>query len=425
MALSAALLLFASTLPACDDGGGTTIGGGCEDEPCTEPLNCGVGTYDDGVSSMCVACPADHWCAGGSAGAVPHTVCTDDDVELSAPSASQDRVCGPPVECTDEQAERVIDSTITGVTNECCHLHVGNVTVENGEGWPEFDENCLVVEGDVTITGDEADNVGLARVEGYLNLNNYNADNLKVISSLNHVIGSMTLNGLAEIENYKDLSGLQIITRSLSLGHTLNVSSLEGLGGLHLLGGIDFGADLGFVNYAGLDSLSVIGDDGVAFHENTSAPQNFHGLEGITAIHGTLMINQLANLTSFDGWSGLESVGSLTISDAGTAEDLSGFSALVSIKGGFSIQNNARLISLKGLENITETSGFVSVGANQLLDNLDDIQPLLYVGGGVGIRSNPLLCEAIAEDYITNPARTIEGSATQANNGTDPMTVCP
>ena len=428
--LSAALLFSATAFSACSESSKDPEPSDCEVEPCVDPvpLDCAPGTFDDGVASTCQACPADHWCAGDDADPVPHTVCDDDEVETTAPNASTDRECGPPVACTDDQTTRVVHASVSGVSgaNACCHLHVGDVTVEDNDGWPTFEEECLVVQGDVFITGTEADPVDLARVDGHLYVQDYDGTTLDVVSSVHHVTGTFTIHAANAISDLSGLSGLQVLERELYLSSIAGIENLSGLDSLHTLGGLTLQTGLSFTDYAGIPNVTVIGAQGFTIAGSSTMPADFTGLNHLGVIEGDFSIAEQENLSSLNGLDSLKVVvGTFLVNQAGALEDLQGMPALSEIRGGISIVNNPVLLTMHGLDAITTTEGQVNVGGNALIEDMTGLMNLAEVGGNLTIRGNARLCPVVAQAYLDDPMRQVDGNAIQTANGTEPGLVCP
>lgn len=105
-------------------------------------------------------------------------------------------------------------------------------------------------------------------------------------------------------------------------------------------------ADLSFTNLAGLTAPSF---------------------PNLTAIGGTLRVYNVTPFTSFAGFGGLESVGSIWINTAGGLLDFEGLSALQTIAGDFTVTGSNQLTSFTGLDAMTEIGGNVLILGNQSL----------------------------------------------------------
>lgn len=87
----------------------------------------------------------------------------------------------------------------------------------------------------------------------------------------------------------------------------------------------------------------------------------------LTAIGGTLRVYNVGPFTSFTGFEGLTSVGSLWITQATGLADFTGLHSLRSISGDFTLAASPDIASFQGLDQMTEIGGNVVISGNQSL----------------------------------------------------------
>jgi hypothetical protein len=87
----------------------------------------------------------------------------------------------------------------------------------------------------------------------------------------------------------------------------------------------------------------------------------------LTAIGGTLTVYSVQNFTSFDGFGGLESIGSLYVNQATDLPNFHGLTALQTIAGDFTLVASNKVTSFTGLDVMTDIGGNLTISENQML----------------------------------------------------------
>src|SRR5699024_1761082 len=109
------------------------------------------------------------------------TACGHEQYEVSEPTPTADRQCEDLTQCGSPLA--AVDLTLptdgTATSDRvCCYLYEGDITVENGEGWPDMSdrsEGCFVVDGNLTIKNDATSTpTPLIRVGGQIRVGSTN-----------------------------------------------------------------------------------------------------------------------------------------------------------------------------------------------------------------------------------------------------------
>ena len=128
---------------------------------------------------------------------------------------------------------------------------------------------------------------------------------------------------------------------------------------------------------------------------------NLSGLQNITSIGGSLLIDNNNSLTNLSGLDNLTSIrASLTISNNDNLVSLTGLESLTEVDfdptidtisyadTGINIIDNESLINLSGLIGITSTSEDLIISRNNSLINLSGLDSLNYVNGDFQIEDN-------------------------------------
>ncbi len=260
--------------------------------------------------------------------------------------------------------------------------------------------NCIEIEGDVTIAGDDI-------------------TNLNGLSVLTSIGGNLSTGNFDEWNpNLTSLSGLENVT---SIGGDLGIFSnniLTNLVGLDNL--VSIGGDLGIgdlwtgnpklTSLTGLENLTSIGGDLSIKYNDTLI--NLTGLDNLTSIGGTLMIASNSSLTHIDGLVSLTSLEENLYIGHNSLTSLSGLGNVISIGGNFSLGYSYYLTSLTGLDNLTSIGGILNIHHNTALLNLVGLENLDAGSiGNLSIHDNSSLssCEAQSIcDYLASPNGEID-----------------
>lgn len=124
--------------------------------------------------------------------------------------------------------------------------------------------------------------------------------------------------------------------------------------------------------------------------------ENLQGLENIQNLSSSLIITSNDALESFEGLQNLETIaGQFAVAFNSQIIDFTGFNSLNSVGNGsdwgMHIASNNNLVSLVGLENLTQIHGSFRVDWNDALESFNGLQNLDSVYGWMGIRDNDVL----------------------------------
>ena len=183
-----------------------------------------------------------------------------------------------------------------------------------------------------------------------------------------------------EITNLNGLNILSAIGGSLYIWECGSLTSLTGLNNLSYIGddlyigGLDVGNPL-LNSLTGLDNLTTIGGDLVILNNPV-----------LTSLLG------LGNLISVNGFFSMGNNHSLSC--------LSGLGSLLSIEGWFGIFDHDDLTTLSGLEGLISVGGNLSIEGNHALINVTGLENLISIGGNLRVKFNDVLTSLTGLDSI-------------------------
>jgi hypothetical protein len=167
-----------------------------------------------------------------------------------------------------------------------------------------------------------------------------------------------------------------------------------------------------------LTPLSGIDSLGSLYITNNANLENLHGLEEIKVIGHTcpcifpgLVLDNNGKLSNIDGLSGLtSSAGLVKITNNPVLTNINGLSHLTVLGDGVDyavqsivIQNNPRLESLAGFSGISGTVGSIDISNNNALIDLKGLQHITSIAGyGLNITDNVLLSDIGALSKVTD-----------------------
>jgi len=179
----------------------------------------------------------------------------------------------------------------------------------------------------------------------------------------------ITFTSQAQIDSFQiNYPGCTMIEGDVAV-YGSDIYSFNGLNSVTSIGGI-FEVQLnGQFSFAGLDNLdSIYGGFILAYCENI---ENLNGLNNLLFVGGELDITGNYNLTSLEGLSNLHSINGYR----------------------FILDNNDRLKSLAGLENLTTIEGRLIISGNDSLTDLTALQNLTNIKNNFAIEWNPMLSD--------------------------------
>ncbi|MEZ4966828.1 MAG: T9SS type A sorting domain-containing protein [Saprospiraceae bacterium] len=196
-----------------------------------------------------------------------------------------------------------------------------------------------------------------------------------------------------------------------------NITNLDGLNGI-------LATDNSIIirdnpNLASLSGLSNLSSIAVELKiENNDALTSLTGLENLNWLGGHLSIEGNALLATLDGIGPIPSLGSyLNVSFNPVLTDISALSSITEVgpdyfNGFLAIRNNNSLPAVNGLNLISETGSYFSLGSNPVMTTINGLNGLHTVNGDFEIAGNAMLSDLAAFASLT----TVDGNLSIDNN---------
>src|SRR5882672_4998699 len=187
-----------------------------------------------------------------------------------------------------------------------------------------------------------------------------NVDSLYKVES----VGTLTINLNDNLTNIRGLSSLRSITEvGFFIGDNPKLTSLDGLSSLEQISPEDLNAQFTITDNVSLEDIGA--------------------LSNLTVVGSVVIINtSIGNLT---GLSSLRSAKTLEIRGNPRLTNLNGLEQLTELSEylgrAITIENNASLADLHGLDNISSTNGSVIIRNNPSLVSVDGLNSLSEIGG--------------------------------------------
>lgn len=219
-------------------------------------------------------------------------------------------------------------------------------------------------------------------------------------------------------DDIENVDGLTNITTSYHNFIIINNPLLTDLDGLDSLEAVGYEVRIeNNPSLANLSGLSNLNSTGNTYIVNNDALTNLNGLESMQPLGLTIIGNQ--NLTSLTTFS-LTTLGNgLNIAGNPSLTDLDGLESLTTCQGGINIQDNDALTSLTGLSNLTALTYYyasLNINNNEVLTSLNGLQNIdpttfytlyIYSNPNLNVCDLPNLCTFLSNNgsnYITGNA---------------------
>ena len=339
--------------------------------------------------------------------------------------------------------ELLFDYAADSIEIQCLPEGIAFSTQEEIDNFQINYPGCNMIEGDVTICGENITNLNglsaLTSLGGDLSIGvvagifgfyigNPSLANLSALQNLDYVGGSLiiaendSLTNLQGLENITTIEGdLKIIGNDniISLSGLDNLSSIEGDFYLGVMSGGFEPMPLGnpsLASLSALENLTTIGN-GIRIVGNGSLV-NLSGLDNLTSIGGSLLVKSNYGLINLDGLNNLASIsddiivydncaltslsgldnigfvdGNIIINYNIELVNLEAFLNIDGINGDFAIRNNSLLIDLAGVENITSIAGDLNIEHNNNLSSLAGLENIVSIDSNLIISNNNSLVD--------------------------------
>ncbi|MCB0528154.1 MAG: T9SS type A sorting domain-containing protein [Saprospiraceae bacterium] len=196
-----------------------------------------------------------------------------------------------------------------------------------------------------------------------------------------------------------------------------NITNLDGLNGIISTdNSLIIRDNPSLLSLSGLSNLTSIAVE--LKIEDNALITSLAGLESLNWLGGHLSIQGNTQLTTLNGIGPIPSLGSyLNVSFNPALTDLSALSSIQEVgpdyfNGFLAIRNNNSLPALNGLNLISETGSYCSIGSNPAMTAINGLNGLSIVNGDFEITGNPMLGDLNAFASLT----TIDGSFNIDNN---------
>lgn len=216
---------------------------------------------------------------------------------------------------------------------------------------------------------------------------------LEPLGNLEEVAGAFSIRGGSGLTTLHGLEKVRSVGGDFYIDYT-GVSNLEGLDGLRTVGSLGFGGNR-LVDLSGLEGLTEIDGDFTLAEDGIEA---LRGVEGLTRVGGDLRLVGCVKLGSLEGLDGLEHLGGLDFSVLALTS-LDPVGSALSTPEHLSL-GDLPLLSLQGLEGVTEVNGSVGLGGLRI-PNLAGLDSLTGVGNRLVITANPALASLDGLDSLT------------------------
>lgn len=231
---------------------------------------------------------------------------------------------------------------------------------------------CSIIDGSLKITDGDGDPV----------------TDLSPLSNIEKIMGNLEITALSSLSTLNGLQSLSNVEGFLVIEENAGLESLEGLDGIENISrGLHILKNPVLETLRGLGKLESVGSPGYS---------NQYMAEG-------LLVEDNDMLISLEGLETLRQAEGVTISNNELLSDLSGLETLQTIgegeipyylgfdRYGMMIINNPSLISLNGIQGVTEIKGSLFIESNQKLKSLVGLDNMKGLGRGLHIQDNLVL----------------------------------
>ncbi|HDZ05881.1 hypothetical protein LCGC14_0122790 [marine sediment metagenome] len=257
-----------------------------------------------------------------------------------------------------------------------------------------------IFNGDIVLSSQqEVDDFGAAsytQVIGNLTVQDTNTPssiiNLNPLATIVLIEGSLIIKENLLLKDITGFNALENIQGSLTIIANDNLESIDTFENIMSISenleiyGVNKGA--GLIN--GFGNLSSIGSNMTM--QSVSGIENLMFFESLEMVNGPIFIALMENLENLDGLEKLNTLFSLRLNANNSLLSLSGLNNITNINGDLVISGNRSLENLEGLEVLTSVlNGDLNVTNNIQLKNLNGLNSLETIGGKLKLIGNDLL----------------------------------
>ncbi|SDS53616.1 hypothetical protein SAMN05192545_1573 [Maribacter dokdonensis] len=257
-----------------------------------------------------------------------------------------------------------------------------------------------IFNGDLILTSqqevDEFGAVGYTQVSGNITVQDINSpssiENLSPLSTISLIKGSLIIKENLYLHEITGFDALENIEGSLTIIANDNLESINSFANVLSIGDDleIYGVNNGSGTIDGFGNLTTIGSNLTI--QLASGVENLLFFESLQMVNGSIFIALMDSLTSLNGLEKLNTLFSLRLNANNSLLSLSGLNNISNIDEALMISGNRSLEDLKGLESLTTIlNGDLNVSNNVNLKNLGGLDNLESIGGKLIISGNDLL----------------------------------
>ena len=256
----------------------------------------------------------------------------------------------------------------------------GNDLLPDINGFPS-----LTSAGGISIK----DNAALLSLNGFPNLTSL------IGTEAEDVVGDLTINNNAALADVNGFANLTTVDGIMGIEGNDLLPDINGFPSLASAGGISIKNNATLVSINGFQNLtSLIGTEeedvvGDLTINNNAALADVNGFANLTTVDGILGVEGNDLLPDINGFPSLASACGISIKNNAALVSINGFQNLTSligtdaenVEGDLTINNNVALADVNGFPNLTSVAGIMGIEGNDFLPNVDGFQSLTSAGG--------------------------------------------
>jgi hypothetical protein len=224
-----------------------------------------------------------------------------------------------------------------------------------------------------------------------------------------HCSGNPALTDITALHNVTQVGG------SLWIWCNDVLPNVDGLSGITAVSSLLVHSNPELTNLNGLENLAGGGGENVSVRDNPTLT-SLEGLRNITALFGSVYIENNGSLESLEGLRSLTGARSLLVAENDALCTLHGLESLEVLGDGLGIRDNSSLESLFGLADQIEIGDSIYISGNDQLVDLTGLEGVTHVPRNLVVMDNPSL---IGLNGVQNLS-AVEGVVNITGNGSLP-----
>jgi len=273
--------------------------------------------------------------------------------------------------------------------------------------FPSLYPDCSIIEGQVTILGEDITNLDslytIAAVNGSLSIGggenaNPLLDSIMGLSTITWIGGDLNILGNDSAVYTDLLVNLDSIAGDFNIISNDLLPTLNGFSNLAWIGG-DLNIDTNnyFSYFTFLSNLNFIGGSfnlGLFLSGSQYYPVDFSGMENLDTIAGNFTLTNAFRIGDFGGLSSLHYIGGdFSVKGGFFVSSFDGLENLDHIGGKLELFDNYNLTSLDGLSSVTSLDSGLYVIQNYNLPAISGLTNLAHIGNEIEISGNEFLSD--------------------------------